>query len=63
VPIWRDDFLALAENPLSTQLPLIMGRREAPDDHTWLDAGFLSGARLMLIYLVTVSLAVGWLIS
>lgn len=40
-----------------------MSGREAPDDHTWLDAGFVASARLMLIYLATLILAGGWLTS
>jgi hypothetical protein len=40
-----------------------MSGRETPDDHTWLDAGFVAGGRLMLIYFAAAIAAAGWLIS
>ena len=40
-----------------------MSGRETPDDHSWLDAGFVTGGRLMLIYLAAAVFAGWWLIS
>jgi hypothetical protein len=37
--------------------------RETPDDHTWFDAGFVAGGRLMLIYLAAVITAGAWWVS
>jgi len=40
-----------------------MSGREAPDDHTWHDAGFVAGGRLMLIYVVGIVAAGAWWVS
>jgi hypothetical protein len=40
-----------------------MSGRETPDDHTWRDAGFVAGGRLLLIYFTAVIAAGAWLIS
>jgi hypothetical protein len=38
-----------------------MSRRDTPDDHTWADAGFVTGGRLMLVYFAAIVLTCGWL--
>jgi hypothetical protein len=40
-----------------------MSGRETPDDHAWLDAGFVASGRLMIIYLATMVALGAWLTS
>ena len=40
-----------------------MSRRETSDDHSWGDAGFVAGGRLMLIYFAATMLGGAWLAS